>query len=65
MHGGYSTQGRFLICDFFCSTNWRIENDSHGCPAWRYDTRAPASGESPICFPLLDGGQSTDALALF
>ena len=56
--GGYSTEGCSWTCDFFCSTNWRIENDSHGCPYWRYDMRAPAPGENLLCFPTLDGGQS-------
>ena len=59
--GGYSTQGCFVTCDFFCSTNWRMENDSHGCAIWRYDTRAPAPGEGPTCFPLPDGGSRVDA----
>ena len=54
--GGYSAHGCLLTCDFFCSTNWRLENDSHGCPIWRYDTRAPAPGEDWSCFPRLDGG---------
>ena len=58
--GGYSTQGCFLTCDFFCSTNWRLEDDSHGCSTWRYDTRPPTSGENPGCFPQLDGGHGTD-----
>jgi hypothetical protein len=59
--GGYSTHGCSVTCDFFCSTNWRIENDSHGCPTWRYDTRAPTSDEGPGCFPRLDAGRSADA----
>jgi hypothetical protein len=57
--GGYSANGRCdAACDFFCSTNWRIENDAHGCPEWRYDLRQPMPGETPYCFPLPDGGGS-------
>lgn len=39
MHlGGQSDSGGcWLTCDFFCSSNWRIEPDSHGCPVWHYD----------------------------
>jgi hypothetical protein len=58
MHiGGYSPNGSCgVTCDFFCATNWRIENDAHGCPAWRYDLRQPLPGETPFCFPQPDGG---------
>jgi|SoiMethySBSTD1v2_1073268.scaffolds.fasta_scaffold07026_13 hypothetical protein len=24
-------------CDFWCSDNWRVEFDEHGCEGWRYD----------------------------
>jgi hypothetical protein len=27
----------YLTCDFWCSSNWRIQQDSPGCPVWRYD----------------------------
>jgi hypothetical protein len=39
MHlGGVSSGGAcYLTCDFWCSSNWRIQQDSHGCPVWRYD----------------------------
>jgi hypothetical protein len=43
-------------CDFFCSTNWRIENDSSGCPTWKWDTRAPLPDENGSCFKKLDAG---------
>jgi hypothetical protein len=57
MHlGGYSPGGCSQTCDFFCSTNWRVETDAHGCSAWRYDTRAPQPGENQACLPALDGG---------
>jgi hypothetical protein len=57
MHiGGYSAAACPVTCDFWCSTNWRIVNDAHGCPMWRYDTRAPAPGENSVCFPLPDAG---------
>lgn len=48
-------------CDFFCSTNWRVEKDAKGCEVWRYDVRAPAAGENPACFPLPDAGGASDA----
>jgi hypothetical protein len=50
--GGYGPQGCYIACDFWCSTNWRVEPDAHGCPAWRYDFRSPAPGEDPNCFPI-------------
>ena len=39
MHLGGASEGGgcYLTCDFWCSSNWRIENDPHGCPAWHYD----------------------------
>ncbi len=54
--GGYSPQGCGRTCDFFCSTNWRIEDDSHGCPTWRYDTRSPGPGENLACLPTPGSG---------
>jgi len=54
--GGAAPGGCYILCDFFCSTNWRIENDSHGCPGWSYDLRAPLPGETPLCFPQPDAG---------
>jgi hypothetical protein len=39
MHlGGQAYNGAcFETCDFWGSSNWRIETDAHGCPYWRYD----------------------------
>jgi hypothetical protein len=39
MHlGGQSYKGMCdEVCDFWGSSNWRVETDAHGCPAWRYD----------------------------
>ena len=39
MHlGGWSESGTCHVThDFWCTTNWRIEEDEHGCPAWNYD----------------------------
>jgi hypothetical protein len=39
MHlGGQSYGGMcYVACDFWGSSNWRIETDAHGCPYWRYD----------------------------
>lgn len=58
MHlGGYSETGVcYTTCDFWCSTNWRLETDSHGCRGWRYDNRAPRPGETSACLPAFDGG---------
>jgi hypothetical protein len=50
-HGGRSCE---MTCDFFCSTNWRIETDQQGCEVWRWDRRAPAPGENSSCFAGLD-----------
>ena len=55
MHlGGYSPGGCGRTCDFYCSTNWRIENDANNCPVWKYDTRAPLPSETQLCFPTPD-----------
>jgi len=54
--GGYSPGGCPKTCDFFCSTNWRVEKDAHGCSLWRYDTRAPKPGENLACMPAPDAG---------
>jgi hypothetical protein len=59
MHlGGASTDNGgscVQTCDFFCSTNWRVEKDSSGCDTWRWDTRQPLPGENASCFPLAPG----------
>jgi hypothetical protein len=43
MHLGGAAQGGMCweTCDFWCSTNWRIEPDAQGCPEWRYDSNGP------------------------
>jgi len=45
--GGSGTCGE--TCDFWCSENWRVEDDSQGCEKWVYDVRAPRSGENVSC----------------
>jgi predicted small lipoprotein YifL len=52
--GAKNKFGCFVVCDFWCSTNWRLELDDRGCPAWRMDYRKPAPGESELCFPDAD-----------
>jgi hypothetical protein len=47
--GGSSTNGCGKSCDFFCSTNWRVETNADGCEVWRYDVRQPAAGENAQC----------------
>jgi hypothetical protein len=42
-------------CDFWCSTNWRVETDDAGCQVWNYDTRSPGPGENQYCM-LVDAG---------
>jgi hypothetical protein len=43
MHLGGASYGGMCqeTCDFWCSTNWRIEADAQGCPEWRYDSNGP------------------------
>lgn len=49
--GGSSDQssGCTVICDFFCSENWHVVKDQHGCEAWTYSLRQPAAGEDFLC----------------
>src|SRR5262245_8501219 len=54
--GGYSPGGCAKTCDFYCSTNWRMETDEHSCPIWRYDIRTPQPGENQACMRALDAG---------
>jgi len=64
--GGSNKNGCFVVCDFWCSTNWRLELDDQGCPGWRMAYRMPAPGENMLCFPDLgvDASMtSTDASA--
>jgi hypothetical protein len=48
--GGPAASGCFRSCDFYCSTNWRVELDEAGCEVWRWDIRGPAPGEDDRCF---------------
>jgi hypothetical protein len=41
--------GCLQACDFWCSTNWRVETDDAGCELWRYDVVYPTDGGT--CFP--------------
>jgi hypothetical protein len=57
MHlGGSNTSpiSCLLICDFWCSANWRVERDAQGCEVWRFDLRRPAPGETMQCLPERD-----------
>ncbi|MFM2419844.1 MAG: hypothetical protein RL385_4567 [Pseudomonadota bacterium] len=56
MHLGGTNRGDNscnATCDFFCSTNWRIETNEDGCAEWRYDLRAPTPDENASCFKKL------------
>jgi hypothetical protein len=58
---GGSKRGQCLpVCDFWCSTNWRVEVDDQGCEFWHMDYRLPAPGENMLCFPVPDGGADAD-----
>jgi hypothetical protein len=59
--GGAAPGGCTLACDFWCSTNWRIELDDLGCSTWRYDTRAPAPGENETCQFFYDAQPDTES----
>ena len=51
--GGYTEDGHcFRLYDFFCSENWRVETDDHGCEVWRSELRAPRKGENAECQPM-------------
>jgi hypothetical protein len=56
--GGVNAIGCFVTCDFYCSTNWRVEVDEFGCERWSYDLRKPAPGENMECFRLPDAGDA-------
>jgi hypothetical protein len=48
--GGPEVDGMCIeTCDFWCSTNWRIETPESGCETWVYDTREPTEGEDDLC----------------
>jgi hypothetical protein len=54
--GGVDEFGCLAVCDFWCSTNWRVEVDQYGCERWVWDHRMPAPGEDMECLPLRDAG---------
>lgn len=54
--GGYSETGCHRTHDFWCSTNWRVEKDEHGCEVWRSDRISPAPGENAQCMRIPDAG---------
>lgn len=59
--GGTSgASGCVKTCDFYCSTNWRVEKDNNGCEVWRWDTRTPQPGETKYCFAAADAGSECD-----
>lgn len=53
MHLGGAAKNRGCgeSCDFWCSTNWRVEKDESGCELWRYDMRQPRPDEDSTCLP--------------
>jgi hypothetical protein len=59
--GGANRFGCFATCDFWCSTNWRVEVDDQGCEFWAMDYRQPKPGENRMCFPDNDARADTDA----
>jgi hypothetical protein len=56
--GGVNNSGCYLHCDFWCSTNWRVEIDMWGCERWAYDYRPPAPGENMQCLPETDADRA-------
>lgn len=56
--GGVNQFGCFETCDFWCSTNWRVEVDQFGCERWEHDYRTPTPGENAECLPAQDAGAS-------
>lgn len=49
--GGPAYDGQCVqTCDFWCSTNWRVE-EYNGCDRWVYGTRSPEPGETEYCMP--------------
>jgi hypothetical protein len=52
--GGADRHGCYITCDFYCSTNWRVETDDGGCPLWKYDIRKPNPGENDLCWTDFD-----------
>ncbi len=58
--GGASIGQCSKVFELYCTTNWRVERDAHGCELWVSDTRNPVPGENGQCIPDLDAGQDTD-----
>lgn len=50
-----------LTCDFWCSTNWRVEVSASGCPGWDYDMREPREGEDEDCLFMESDATPSDA----
>jgi len=66
MHlGGSSNQmfGCTLMCEFYCSENWHVVKDQHGCESWVFSIRKPVAGENLRCMPDHDAGPSVDGSA--
>ena len=38
-------------CDFWCSTDWKLDTDTHGCAVWTYKIRQPGPCETALCLP--------------
>jgi hypothetical protein len=57
MRLGGVNMGCGFTCDFWCSTNWRVEIDQYGCEFWARDYRKPAPGEDAQCLPASDAGE--------
>jgi hypothetical protein len=55
--GGPATRGCVKTCDFWCTTNWRVEVDVQGCEELRFDHRTPAPGENLQCLRPFDAGR--------
>ncbi len=53
MHlGGAAINGMcYEVCDFYGSSNWRIETDDQGCPFWRYDIGTCPSADAAFLCP--------------
>jgi hypothetical protein len=57
--GGVNEFGCAATCDFWCSTNWRVEIDTFGCERWAMDYRKPGPGENMVCLPQADAGEDS------
>jgi hypothetical protein len=66
MHlGGSSDQafGCTLMCEFYCSENWHVVEDQHGCESWVFSIRQPVASEDLHCMSGRDAGPSVDTSA--